>query len=143
MAEQRTTSRPDPSLQHLPPQNLEAEESLISAILIDNATLLEVLEVLAPEDFYRTSHQRIFSAMKELFGLSEPVDLITLTNKLKENGHLEETGGAAYLARLLDTAPVAANAEHYARIVHDKACLRRLITKSNQIFVTIIIDVNQ
>ncbi len=133
MAENRAPSRQDPSLQHLPPQNIEAEESLISAVLIDNATLLEVLEVLSPEDFYRTAHQRIFNAMTELFGRSEPVDLITLTNKLKENSHLEEIGGAAYLSRLLDTAPAAVNAVHYARIVHDKACLRRLITKSNQI----------
>ncbi len=133
MPEHRNPNQQDPSLRHLPPQNIEAEESLISAVLIDNATLLEVLEVLSPEDFYRTAHQRIFNAMTDLFGHSEPVDLITLTNKLKENGHLEEIGGASYLARLLDTAPVAANAAHYARIVHDKACLRRLITNSNQI----------
>ncbi|MBL0713023.1 MAG: replicative DNA helicase, partial [Desulfosarcina sp.] len=133
MADRRAPTRQDPSLQHLPPQNLEAEESLISAVLIDNSTLLEVIEVLAPEDFYRTAHQRIFTAMTDLFSRSEPVDLITLTNKLRENGQLEEIGGAAYLARLLDTAPVAANAEHYARIVHDKACLRRLIETSHQI----------
>ncbi len=134
MAEQhKTSSGSDPSLQHLPPQNLEAEESLISAVLIDNATLLEVIEVLKPEDFYRTAHERIFTAMTDLFSHTEPVDLITLTNKLKEQGQLEEIGGAAYLARLMDTAPVAANATHYARIVHDKACLRRLITKSNEI----------
>ena len=133
MAEHRNSHRQDPALQHLPPQNLEAEESLISAVLIDNTTLNEVLEVLDAEDFYRTAHQRIFAAVEDLFNQSEPVDLITLTNKLKEKGQLEEIGGAAYLARLLDTAPVAANAEHYARIVHDKACLRRLIAKSNAI----------
>ncbi len=141
MAEQHNTSSgSDPSLQHLPPQNLEAEESLISAVLIDNTTLLEVIEVLKPEDFYRTAHERIFTAMTDLFSHTEPVDLITLTNKLKEQGQLEEIGGAAYLARLMDTAPVAANATHYARIVHDKACLRRLITKSNEIVQKCFVD---
>jgi replicative DNA helicase len=125
--------RPMPMADHLPPQNIEAEESLISAVLIDNSTLLEIVEVLAPEDFYRTAHQRIYQAIIDLFTRSEPIDLITLNNKLREQGHLEEIGGAAYLARLMDTAPVAANAEHYARIVHDKACLRRLIESANQI----------
>jgi len=123
----------EPSLYHLPPQNLEAEESIISAILIDNDTLLEVLEVLSPDDFYKTAHQRIFAAISELFTKSEPVDLVTLTNLLREQNRLEEIGGATYLAQLVDTVPLAVNAQHYAKIVHDKACLRRLIEKSNAI----------
>jgi len=123
----------EPSLYHLPPQNLEAEESIISAILIDNDTLLEILDVLSPDDFYKTAHQKIFAAITELFTKSEPVDLVTLTNLLREQNRLEEIGGATYLARLVDTVPLAVNAQHYAKIVHDKACLRRLITKSNAI----------
>ena len=123
----------DPSLHHIPPQSLEAEESILSSILIDNNTLFEVLEILAPEDFYRSAHQKIFSAITELFYRNEPIDLVTLTNILREQGKLEEIGGAAYLASLVDTVPLAVNAQHYAKIVHDKSCLRRLIEKTNTI----------
>ena len=122
-----------PSLYHLPPQSLEAEESILSAILVDNDTLLEVLEILSPKDFYRSAHQKIFAAISELFSKSEPIDLVTLSNILREHDRLEEIGGATYLANLVDTVPLAANAQHYAKIVYDKACLRRLIEKSNEI----------
>jgi replicative DNA helicase len=118
---------------NVPPQHIEAEESLLSAILVDNTALLEVVETLTPADFYRTAHQRIFAAMTDLFNRGEPVDVITLNNSLKEKGQLEAVGGAAYLARLLDAVPLAVNAQHYARIVHDKAVLRRLIEKANAI----------
>jgi len=118
---------------NLPPQNLEAEESILSAVLIDNDTLLDVLEVLTPEDFYKSAHQKIFAAVAQLFSKSEPVDLVTLSNILRAQNRLEEIGGATYLARLVDTVPLAVNAQHYAKIVHDKACLRRLIEKSNKI----------
>jgi replicative DNA helicase len=117
----------------VPPQNVEAEASIISAVLIDNSTLNDVLEILKPEDFYRTSHQKIFAAICDLFARNEPVDLITLSNRLKEVGRLEEIGGGAYLARIVDTAPLAVNAQHYARIIYEKATLRRLIEKSNAI----------
>ena len=133
MAETKPSIAKDPSLHYLPPQNIEAEESILSAVLIDNHTLLDVLEILKPEDFYRSSHQKIFSAISDLFSRNEPVDLITLNNMLKEKGHLEEVGGATYLARLMDTAPLAVNAQHYAKIVHNKASLRRLIENANQI----------
>jgi len=123
----------DLSLHKIPPQNLEAEESILSAILLDNSTLLDVLETLTPEDFYRSAHAKIFTAVTELFTKNEPVDLVTLANILKEKGQLDEIGGATYLARLVDTAPLAVNAQHYARIVHDKAALRQLIERSNDI----------
>ena len=123
----------DLSLQKLPPQSIEAEESILSAILLDNNILLDVLELLTPEDFYRTAHQVIFSAVNELFHKAEPVDLVTLTNVLREKNKLEEIGGAAYLARLVDTVPSAINVQHYARIVRDKSALRRLISKSTEI----------
>ena len=125
--------RKDPFLYHVPPHNLDAEASLISAILIDNSTLLDVLEVVAPEDFYKSAHQKIFAAISELFSRSDPVDLVTLTHLLKQKKQLEEMGGAAYLASLIDSVPLATNPQHYARIIHDKACLRRLIEKSNEI----------
>lgn len=133
MADKKLKTGKDPYLYHLPPQSLEAEESILSAILVDNDTLLDVLEILSPDDFYRSAHQKIFSAISELFSRNEPVDLVTLTNILRENDRLEEIGGAAYLANLVDTVPLAVNAQYYAKIVYDKACLRRLIEKTNSI----------
>jgi replicative DNA helicase len=123
----------DPALHKVPPQNLEAEESVLSAILLDNSTLLDVLETLEPEDFYRSAHAKMFTAITELFAKNEPVDLVTLANILKEKGQLEEIGGATSLAKLVDTAPLAVNAQHYARIIRDKAALRKLIEHSNAI----------
>lgn len=133
MADKKLKTGKDPYLYHLPPQSLDAEESILSAILVDNDTLLEVLEILSPEDFYRSAHQKIFFAISELFSRNEPVDLVTLTNILREQDRLEEIGGAAFLANLVDTVPFAVNAQYYAKIVYDKACLRRLIEKSNSI----------
>jgi len=133
MAERDPQAPKEPELLNLPPQNIEAEESLLSAILVDNTALLEVVEILAPVDFYRTAHQKIFAAISDLFNHGEPIDLVTLANSLKEKGQLESVGGAAYLARLVDTVPMAVNAQHYARIIHDKAVLRRLIEKANAI----------
>ena len=82
----------------LPPQDIDAEESILSAILIDNESLFDVIEILSPDDFYRASHQKIFTAITELFTKSEPIDLVTLANILKKKKHLEEVGGASYLA---------------------------------------------
>jgi len=125
--------QPNKDTYRLPPHNLVAEESLLSAILIDNTMLSDVLEVLVPEDFYKTAHQKIFSAVIDLFNRDEPVDLVTLANLLNEQGRLEKIGGATYLARLVDTAPMAVNARHYANIVQGKASLRRMIEKANAI----------
>ncbi|MGD8263493.1 MAG: replicative DNA helicase [Desulfobacterales bacterium] len=133
MAERREQQQKDPTQYNLPPQNIEAEESIISAILIDNNTLLDVIEIVSDSDFYRTAHQKIFAAITDLFDKGEPVDLVTLANRLKEKGQLEEIGGGTYLARLVDTVPFAVNAQHYAQIVYDKAALRRLIEKANAI----------
>ncbi|MBW2109262.1 MAG: replicative DNA helicase, partial [Deltaproteobacteria bacterium] len=119
----------DPWLQKVPPHNVDAEQSILSAILIDNHTLPEVLEVLTAADFYREAHGKIFTAMVELFEKSEPVDLVTLANLLKKQEQLETIGGASYLAELVDTVPMAANAMHYAKIVQEKAILRRLIER--------------
>ncbi|MHC4457617.1 MAG: replicative DNA helicase [Planctomycetota bacterium] len=123
----------DPLLHKLPPQNIEAEESLLSAILIDNGVLDHVTEILSPDDFYKSAHQKIFSAIIELYKNNEPVDLVTLTNKLREKSYLEKIGGAIYLAKLLDSVPMAVNAKHYAGIIHEKFLIRRLIEKGNRI----------
>ncbi len=119
--------------QRLMPQNLEAEEALLSSILFDNNVLLDVLDILSPEDFYRSDHQKIFEVFSDLFSRNTPIDLVTTANALQQRGRLEEVGGAAYLASLMDDVPVAVNAPHYARIVHDKACLRMLIVKAHSI----------
>lgn len=133
MLNRQFQAKEDPSLYKLPPQSLEAEESILSAILIDSDTLFDISETLSPKDFYRSAHQKIFSAMIELFSRNEPVDLVTLTNVLREQDILEEVGGATYLAKLVDTVPLAVNTQHYARIIHGKASLRRLIEKAGAI----------
>ena len=125
----------DPWLHKLPPQNLEAEESILSSILIDPDTtaLFDTIELLTPEDFYKTAHQKIFAAIHDLAGRNEPVDLITVKNHLSGNGVLEEIGGAAYLAELVESAPYAVNIRHYATIIKSKAVLRRLIENAGEI----------
>jgi replicative DNA helicase len=133
MAEKRLQIVKDPSLHKLPPQNIEAEESILSSILIDSNSLIDIIEILSPEDFYRTAHQKIFAAITELFSKSEAIDLVTVSNHLKEKGNLDGVGGSSYLAKLIDTVPLAVNIEHYARIIRDKSSLRRLIEKANLI----------
>ncbi len=123
----------DPLLNKIPPHDIDAEESLLSAIFIDNNNLLDVVDILIPEDFYKTAHQKIFRAIIELFSKSEPSDLVTIATKLKEKHELEEIGGAAFLASIADSAPMAVNAVHYAKIIKEKACLRALITSSSAI----------
>ena len=120
----------------IPPQNLDAEESLISAILLDNTTLLDILDILSPADFYKSAHQIIFEAVTELFNRGEPIDLVTLADHIKSKNQLENIGGAVYLAKLVDTAPVPSNAKNYATIIRDKASLRRLITAASEITTT-------
>ena len=120
----------DSWLQKVPPNSVDAEQSILSAVLIDNHVLPEVLEVLSPQDFYRDVHGKIFKAMVELFERNEPADLITLTNLLKQQGQLEAVGGASYLAELVDVVPMAVNAYQYAKIVQEKAILRRLIERA-------------
>lgn len=127
MKKSRTKPQNDSMIDKLQPQNIAAEASLLSAILIDNSTLDDFVDLLTPSDFYRNAHKKIFGCMIELSKSGEPVDLVTLANILKDRGELEGVGGATYLAKLIDEVPMAVNAEHYAKIIHDKATLRRLI----------------
>lgn len=115
------------------PQNVEAEESLLGALLIDNATLLDVMDQIHPDDFYRTANGIIFDAIRNLTLRNEPADLITVTNYLKHNDKLEAVGGVSYIAHLVDEVPFAVHAPYYAEIIRDKAVLRRLIEKTNAI----------
>ncbi len=117
----------------VPPQSLDAEESVLGGILLDTDSLDRVIEVMSVEDFYREAHRKIFRAMLSLSEKNEPIDLITLTDTLRGRGELPEVGGATYLAELVDRVPSAANIANYARIVREKAVMRSLITVSNEI----------
>jgi len=120
-------------LRKLPPQSLEAEMSILGGILIDNDAINRVLEMLTPDDFYRESHRKIFQAMMKLSDLREPCDLITMTDILKKAGELEEIGGAAYLATLVDYVPTAANIAYYCKMVKEKSTNRKLISVATEI----------
>jgi replicative DNA helicase len=123
----------DLSSHKLPPQNIEAEQSILGGILIENEAINKVIEILTPEDFYRDAHRRIFEALIMLSERDEPSDLITLTNELQKKKELDLIGGATYLASLIDSVPTAANIEYYAKIVKEKAVLRKLINTSTEI----------
>jgi replicative DNA helicase len=119
-------------IDNLPPQNIEAEESILSSCLCYREDLVEFLDLLQPGDFYRTAHREIFAAMQDIYDAQEPVDSVTVKDKLNEKGLLEKIGGAVYLSRLMD-APVATNNAHYAKLLKDLVLRRRLIEIGNQL----------
>ncbi|MDO4773960.1 MAG: replicative DNA helicase [Candidatus Saccharibacteria bacterium] len=117
----------------LPPQNLDAEKSLLGAVLIDEEVLADVTEHVKPADFYDKNHGLVFAGMLRLFEKHKPVDLLTLTDELKRKDELELIGGSAYLTELTNYVPTAAHAEAYAEMVAQKAVRRRLIKASADI----------
>jgi replicative DNA helicase len=117
----------------VPPHNLEAETSVLGAILLNNDVLSRVADVLDREDFYRTGHRLLYEAMLDLSERGAPIDLVTVTEVLRQKALLEKVGGAAYLSALTNQVPSVENAEHYARIVREKAILRKLIWVSTEI----------
>jgi replicative DNA helicase len=126
----------DPSLYKIPPQNLEAEQSILGSVLLENSAINSVLEVLSKGDFYSEAHRKIFNVMVEISEKNEPVDLITLSNALRDNNLLDTIGGTAYLASLVDNVPSAANVANYAKIVKEKAILRGLIGSATEIITS-------
>lgn len=126
-------ARTDDALRKVPPQNVDAEESVLGGILIDATALDRVIEVMGEADFYRESHRKIFRAMLGLSERGEPIDLITLNDSLRGRDELQAVGGATYLAELVDRVPSAANIATYARLVREKAVMRSLISVSNEI----------
>ena len=120
---------------HVPPQNLEAEESVLGALMVSeiamNPVILDVR--LTEEDFYRERHRKIFHAIKRLYERSEPIDALTVSEFLAQQGELEQVGGREVVSNLASTVPVAGNARHYARIVQQNALLRRLLEASQRI----------
>ena len=117
----------------IPPQNLEAEASLLGAILIDADAIVKIADTIEPEDFYEERHRRIYESMKTLYEKHSPIDVLTLSDHLKSTGHIDSVGGAAYLTELTNFVPTAAHAEQYASIVAQKALRRRLIKASQDI----------
>src|SRR5436190_17941572 len=120
-------------IDRLPPHSLEAEQSVLGAILIDRETIIEIAEFLRPEDFYRQAHASVYRAMLELFERREPVDLITVAESLERSDSLEQVGGRSYLSTLSNQTPTAVYAVQYARIVERKAVLRNLIGSAGKI----------
>lgn len=116
-----------------PPHNIEAEQAVIGSIFLEKEALITVSEILTPQDFYHTSHQKIYEIMLSLGETGEPVDLITVTAALKDRKWLDEVGGVQYLSDLASFVPTAANVEYYAQIVSEKATLRRLIRTATEI----------
>ena len=111
----------------LPPQNPEAERSVLGSMLRENSVIGDIVQIVRAENFYQDAHQRIFKAIIVLYDKGHPVDLVTLANQLQDEKQIEDIGGYSYLAELWDAAPTAANAEYYARIVREKALTRGLI----------------
>ncbi len=121
------------SIDRLPPQSIEAEQSVLGALLIDRDAIIEVAELLRPQDFYRQAHGTVYAAVLELSERREPVDLVTVSEVLERQGLLDAVGGAAYLTSLINLTPTAVNAVYYARIVERKAVLRGLISAAGRI----------
>jgi replicative DNA helicase len=117
----------------VPPQNLDAEMSLLGAVLIDEEVLADITEHVKPKDFYDKRHAVIFDAIMRLYEKNKPVDLLTLTDELKRKKEIDEIGGSAYLTELTNYVPTSAHAESYAEIVAQKAVRRRLIKASGEI----------
>jgi replicative DNA helicase len=117
----------------VPPQNIDAEKSLLGAVLIDEETLADITEHVKPKDFYDKRHTTIFGAMTRLYERHKPVDLLTLSDELKKKDELDMVGGSAYLTELTNYVPTAAHAEAYAEMVAQKAVRRRLIKASSSI----------
>ncbi|MFL5456370.1 MAG: replicative DNA helicase [Myxococcales bacterium] len=117
----------------LPPQNLDAERSVLGGILLDNAAINDVLEILHPEDFYREAHRKVFEAMCALSIRGEPVDRVTLKNEMVTLGSYDQAGGEDFIDLLDKIVPSASNLAYYARIVHEKAIARRLIEAAHAI----------
>lgn len=119
--------------ERIPPQNIEAEQSLLGALLIDKDTMTRIGDIVHEEDFYKDAHRVIYENMLTLYGKHEPIDLLTLTNILSTQGKLEMVGGRAYLVQLSSAVPSAAHSIHYANIISKKATLRRLIQTASEI----------
>ncbi len=117
----------------VPPQDLELEQSVLGALLIDKNAMLRVADMLRSDDFYSPAHEKIYSAMLDLYEKRQPIDVLSVTTKLKEHDAVKDVGGSSYLAELTNKVPTASNVDHYAKIVKEKRILRDLIETSGEI----------
>lgn len=120
-------------LERLTPQNLEAEQSFLGSLLLDKDAIIKVADMLQPEDFYHDNHRRIFDAMIDLYRKSDPIDLLSLGNRLQEKNELEQVGGRAELISLANAVPTASHVVHYGEIIQKKATMRRLLQAAGEI----------
>ncbi|TSD03677.1 MAG: replicative DNA helicase [Parcubacteria group bacterium Athens0714_26] len=117
----------------LPPQNIEAEQSVLGALMIDKNAIINVADILIAEDFYKPAHYKVYEAILNLYEKHEPIDILSVTTKLKENESLKSIGGTTYLTELVESVPSASHVGHYAQIVKEKKILRDLISASSKI----------
>ena len=117
----------------MPPQNVDAEMAVLGAMLLESEAIGIAIERLSPDNFYHDTHKKLFQYVIGLYNENKPVDILTLTERLKNQNALESVGGASYIASLLNYVPTTANVEHYIKIVHDKSILRRLINVSHEV----------
>ncbi len=122
-----------PEFDRTPPQAVEAEQSVLGAMMLSKDAIADVVEVIKPGDFYRPAHQIVYDAVLDLYARGEPADAVTVSAELTSNGQLNRVGGASYLHTLISMVPTAANAGYYAAIVADRATLRRLVTAGTRI----------
>ena len=120
-------------LSKLPPQNIEAEQSLLGCLMIDSQSIIKVVDLVKSDDFYKNNHKKIYEAIVDLFNKSESIDILSVSNRLKEKKELENIGGAAYLTSLVNMVPTASHILEYARIVRQKKVLRDLISAGQKI----------
>ncbi len=120
-------------IEKLPPQNIEAEQSLLSCLSIDKDAIIKIADIVGENDFYKDNHATIFKSMKELYNRREPIDILSLANRLEEKEQLKEIGGRTYLAQLSNLVATSSHVVQYANIVQRKATLRRLINAASEI----------
>ncbi|MEK7130713.1 MAG: replicative DNA helicase [Patescibacteria group bacterium] len=121
------------SIEKLPPQNIEAEQSALGSLMIDKDAIIKIADLLRPDDFYKDIHGMIYEAMIDLYTRHEPIDLLSLSSRLDDKKQLETIGGRAYLTEIANIVPTSAHIVHYAEIVQRKATLRRLIQSAGEI----------
>jgi len=117
----------------LPPQNLEAEESVLGGLMLEKDAIIKVADILTAPDFYKPAHVKIYQTILSLYEKHQPIDILTVTAKLKEDGTLEEIGGSSYLSKLVSGVPTASHIGHYAKLVKEKRVLRDLVTAGSEI----------
>ena len=117
----------------IPPHNIEAEQSVLGSLMLDKDAIIKIADLLKAGDFYKDDHNLIYEMMLELYEDREPIDVLSLSNKLEEKGKLDQIGGSSYLASLVNSVPSASNVTHYAKVVQKKATLRRLITAAGEV----------